>query len=86
MATIGWADGSAAAHGAVGAGGVWFSSRQGLARFDVTANRLVATVAAASSAGATTLTDTVGVAVGAGAVWVLTDQALLRIDPARVPG
>jgi virginiamycin B lyase len=86
MATIRWADGSAAAHGAVGAGGVWFSSRQGLARFDVTANRLVATIPAASSAGATTLTDTVGVAVGAGAVWVLTGESLLRIDPARVPG
>jgi virginiamycin B lyase len=86
MARIRWADGAAAAHGAVGAGGVWFSSGQGLARFDVTANRLVATVPAASSAGATTLTDSVGVAVGAGAVWVLAGESLLRIDPARVPG
>jgi hypothetical protein len=85
VATIPWADGSFAARGAVGAGGVWFSSGQGLARFDVTANRLVATVPAASTAGTATLADIIGVAADAGAVWVLTDQALLRIDPARVP-
>jgi hypothetical protein len=69
----------------VGAGGVWFSSGQGLARFDLTANRLVATVPAVSTAGTATLADITGVAAGAGAVWVLTDQSLLRIDPARLP-
>ena len=84
IATIPWADGSPAARGAVGAGGVWFSSGQGLARFDVTTNRLVATLSDEPTAGATTLTNINGVAAGAGAVWVLTGELLLRIDPARV--
>jgi hypothetical protein len=40
---------------AAGAGAVWFSAGQSLARFDVTANRLVATLSDEPTAGATTL-------------------------------